>query len=56
MAMVGKRATGRVGNVVGRSQVKDPKTGLWVKRDTASGRFVSKSTRSEPSGDRRKRD
>lgn len=28
------------GAVRGRSQVKNPKTGLWVKRDTSTGRFV----------------
>ncbi len=30
----------RTGAVRGRSQVKNPKTGLWVKRDTSTGRFV----------------
>lgn len=30
----------RSGAVKGRSQVKNPKTGLWAKRDTKTGRFV----------------
>ena len=27
--------------LTGRSQVQNPTSGLWVKRDTSSGRFVS---------------
>lgn len=37
------RGTGRgasVGAVTGSSKAKNPTTGLWVKRNTASGRFV----------------
>lgn len=30
----------RQGAVSQRSQVKNPKTGVWTKRDTSSGRFV----------------
>ena len=30
----------RKGAVRKRSQVKNPKTGLWVKRDTETGRFI----------------
>jgi hypothetical protein len=30
----------RNGAVKGRSQVQNPKTGLWVKRDTETGRFM----------------
>lgn len=32
---------GRVGAVASRSQVRNSKTGLWVKRDTASGKFMA---------------
>jgi len=31
----------RVGAVTGKSQVLNPKTGLFAKRDNASGRFQS---------------
>jgi hypothetical protein len=31
---------GRIGAVGGRSQKRNPATGLWTKRDTATGRFV----------------
>ena len=34
----------RVGAVKGRSQVYNPKTNLWVKRDTATGRFMDVKT------------
>lgn len=34
----------RVGSVKGRSQVYNPKTGLWVKRDTETGRFIDVKT------------
>lgn len=30
---------GRIGTVKGRSQTRNPKTGLWTKRDAVSGRF-----------------
>lgn len=30
----------RQGAVKGRSQSQNPKTGLWVKRDTDTGRFT----------------
>lgn len=41
MAKNGAKGAGRVGAVTRRSQVKNPKTGLWVKRDASSGRFVA---------------
>jgi hypothetical protein len=41
MAKNGARGSGRIGAVKSRSQVKNPKTGLWVKRDTSDGRFVA---------------
>jgi hypothetical protein len=31
---------GRIGAVSGRSQVRNPSTGLWTKRDASTGRFV----------------
>ena len=30
----------RVGSVKGRSQVQNPKTGLWTKRDASTGKFT----------------
>jgi hypothetical protein len=40
MAKNRRRGGGRVGAVKNRSQTKNPKTGLWVKRDTSTGRFT----------------
>ena len=40
MAKNGAKGSGRVGAVTGRSQVKNPRTGLWTKRDASKGRFV----------------
>jgi hypothetical protein len=40
MASNAARGNGRVGAVRGRSQVRNPKTGLWTKRDTSTGRFM----------------
>jgi hypothetical protein len=40
MAKNGKPGNGRVGQVTGRSQVRNPVTGTWTKRDTATGRFM----------------
>ncbi|MCI5687239.1 MAG: hypothetical protein MR303_01885 [Emergencia sp.] len=34
----------RVGAVKGRSQVYNPKTNAWVKRDTTTGRFMDVKT------------
>ena len=36
----------RHGAVKGRSQVKNPKTGQWVKRDAKTGRFIDVKTSS----------
>lgn len=39
----------RKGAVRQRSQVKNPKTGLWVKRDAESGKFMDvKTSRDKP--------
>lgn len=45
MARNGKVGDGhRNGAVTGRSQVLNPKTGLYVKRDTESGQFMDVKT------------
>lgn len=45
MAKNGKSGDNRRhGAVKQRSQVKNPKTGLWTKRDTSSGRFIDVKT------------
>lgn len=36
----------RVGAVKNRTQVQNPKTGLWVKRDSDTGRFMDVKTSS----------
>lgn len=36
----------RVGAVKGRSQVYNPTTGLWTKRDATTGRFMDVKTSS----------
>lgn len=36
----------RMGAVKGRSQVYNPTTGLWTKRDAATGRFMDVKTSS----------
>lgn len=39
----------RKGAVKDRSQIQNPKTGLWTKRDTETGRFMDvKTSSSEP--------
>ena len=40
MAKNGARGGGRVGAVKGRSQVRNPTTGLYTKRNKATGRFM----------------
>lgn len=44
MATNGKRGGGRHGAVRGRSQTHNPKTNRWVKRDSATGRFLDMKT------------
>ena len=39
MATNGGRGKSRVGAVKKRSQVMNPKTGRWTKRDTSTGQF-----------------
>jgi len=38
----------RKGAVRDRSQVKNPKTGTWTKRDTGTGRFMDQKKDSKP--------
>lgn len=40
MAKNGRKGGGRVGAVKGRRQTRNPKTGLWTKRDSSTGKFV----------------
>lgn len=37
----------RVGAVKNRTQVQNPKTGLWVKRDSVTGKFMDVKTSSD---------
>ena len=37
----------RKGQVTGRSQTHNPKTGHWVKRDTETGQFMDQKTSSD---------
>ena len=38
----------RNGAVTGRSQVHNPKTDTWVKRDTSTGRFMDQKQGGKP--------
>lgn len=40
MAKNGAKGKGRIGSVSRRSQTRNPKNGLWTKRDAVSGRFM----------------
>lgn len=44
MAKNGSKGRGREGAVDNRSQVRNPKTDLWIKRDTDTGRFIDNKT------------
>lgn len=44
MAKDGARDSGRVGAVKGRSQTRNPVTGLWTKRDSVTGKFLDAKT------------
>lgn len=37
----------RKGAVTDRTQIKNPKTGLWTKRDSETGRFMDVKTSSD---------
>ena len=56
MAKNGPKGGGRSGAVRGRSQTKNVNTGLWIKRDTETGRFLNIKTSGGPfKGVRRER-
>jgi len=40
MATNGSKGGGRIGAVKGRSQIQNPLTGIFIKRDTATGRLM----------------
>lgn len=44
MATNGAKGGGRHGAVKDRSQFENPKTGLWTKRDTESGKILDVKT------------
>lgn len=48
MAKNGKPGGGRIGPVKGRSQVRNPATGNWTKRDTGTGRFMDQKQDGAP--------
>ena len=48
MAKNNRPGGGRYGTVTGRSQVKNPVTGQWVKRDTTTGRFMNVKQDGDP--------
>jgi hypothetical protein len=48
MAKNGKPGGGRVGQVTGRSQTRNPLNGNWTKRDTDTGRFMDQKKGGDP--------
>lgn len=44
MAKNGPKGGGREGAIGYRSQTYNPKTNLWVKRDTETGKFIDDKT------------
>jgi hypothetical protein len=48
MAKNPPKGSGRKGAVKGRSQVKNPKTDRWVKRDRATGQFMDQKADGKP--------
>ncbi|MGV3386431.1 hypothetical protein [Streptococcus agalactiae] len=44
MAKNGPKGGSRIGAVKGRSQSHNPKTGLYTKRDTSTGKFMDTKT------------
>ncbi len=48
MAKNGKPGNGRIGPIRDRSQVKNPVTGNWTKRDTGTGRFIDQKQDGQP--------
>lgn len=56
MAKNGTKGGGRVGAVRGRSQVHNPRTDAWTKRNAATGRFMDKKAAPKPFKGVRKED
>ena len=48
MAKNGPKGGGRIGAVRDRSQVQNPKTGQWTKRDTGTGKFMDGKANGKP--------
>jgi hypothetical protein len=48
MARNGAKGSGRIGQVTGRSQVFNPSSGRWTKRDTTTGQFMDTKTGGTP--------
>lgn len=48
MAKNPPKGPGRKGAVKGRSQSRNPKTGLYTKRDTSTGRFMDTKNGGDP--------
>ncbi len=48
MAKNPPKGPGRRGAVKGRSQVKNPNSGRWVKRNRKTGRFMDQKADSKP--------
>jgi hypothetical protein len=48
MAKNGPKGNGRIGAVKGRSQVHNPQTQQWVKRNTSNGQFMDVKQDGEP--------
>ena len=48
MAKNGAPGGGRIGAVKGRSQVKNPKTGIYTKRDRETGKFMDGKSDGKP--------
>jgi hypothetical protein len=48
MATNPPKGPGRIGAVRGRSQLKNPVTGTWTKRDTTTGRFMDVKRDTKP--------
>ncbi len=48
MAKNAPKGPGRRGPVCRRSQVRNPKTGHWTKRDTTTGQFIDQKADDKP--------
>ncbi|GIU99470.1 MAG: hypothetical protein KatS3mg014_1086 [Actinomycetota bacterium] len=48
MARNGPKGGGRIGAIRNRSQVFNPRSGRWTKRDATTGRFMDEKADREP--------